>query len=144
MAPLTITCVFIMEKGIMQHWLDHYPALRIMHKRIAAAEYNCIRVSLLRESLPWRITLRQFRCLHCIIDDLAWVCIDESHNDLPILAWTNFNTAQRSRLDAPVDCELRLFHMHAGLIMGTALDALYETIASHNKKNLHNNTQGGE
>jgi len=121
----------------MVHWLDEYPALRVMQKSIAAEDYNRIRVGMLREHLPWRITLTQLRCLHCVLDDTAWVCIDESCNDLPILAWTKFRTAQRSALDSPIACELRLYHIHAGLLMGEALEALARAVSEHGNRQAH-------
>lgn len=118
----------------MQHWLEQYPALRIMQKQIAATDYNSIRLGLLHNPLPWRLPLKQIRCMCCLLDKHAWVAIDECQNDQPILAWTNFKLAERNALDAPVECELHLFHMHAGLIMGKVLDTLQETVLHHNKK----------
>jgi hypothetical protein len=124
---------FVYNRGTtVKHWLDEYPPLRIMHKRIAAAEYNRIRLGLLHERLPWRVPIKGMRCLLGILDEKAWICVDECQNDLPILAWTNFQTAQRTALDAPMECELRLYHMHAGLVMGTALEALAEAVARQN------------
>ena len=115
----------------MAHWLDEFPPLRVMQKHIAAKDYNCIRLGLIRERLPLQLRLKDFRCLLFILDESAWICIDECQNDLPVLAWTNFKTAQRSALHQPVECELRLYHMHAGLVMGTVLDALVDSMAEH-------------
>jgi hypothetical protein len=120
----------------MAHWIDEYPPLRIMRKQIAAADYNRIRLGLLRESLPWRVPLNGLRCLQCILDQSAWVCVDECQNNLPILAWTSFKTAQRTALNAPVECELRLYHIHAGLMMGEALDALNDAVAEHHNAHV--------
>ena len=36
----------------MVHWLDSWPALRVMRKTIDAETYNTIRVALLRHRLP--------------------------------------------------------------------------------------------
>ena len=115
----------------MSHWLDEYPALRIMRKVITAEDYNRVRLGLLREHLPWHVPLKQFRCLSFILDSSVWVCVDECRDGMPILAWTRFKTQNRSGLDAPVECELRLYHMHAGLIMGSTLDALAVAITDH-------------
>lgn len=121
----------------MAHWLDEFPALRIMHKRLDAGVYNQIRIGLLREQLPWRVQLAPIRCLVCILDERAWVCVDDCHHDQPIMAWTNFKIAQRKSLDAPIECELHLFHMHAGLVMGSALDALAQAVADHARRTPH-------
>lgn len=120
----------------MAHILDEFTALRVMHKRIAAELFNCIRVSLLRERQPWRISMSGIRCMACILDERAWICVDECADNQPILAWTNFQIAQRASLDAPIDCDLYLYHMHAGLIMGSSLDALAESVSAH-QKNAH-------
>lgn len=121
------------NRNDMAHWLDDYPALRVMQKTITASDYNRIRLGLSREKLPWRIELKKFRCLYCVLDETAWVCIDECQDDLPILAWRDFNVSQRDSLESPVTCRLFLFHTHAGLIMGSALEALVEAIEEHFK-----------
>lgn len=108
----------------MTHWIDDYAPLHIMHKQLDAGDYNAIRVVMLRERLPLEVHIKDFRCLLFILDEAAWICIDECQNNLPVLAWTNFKTAHRSALNAPVECELRLYHMHAGLVMGPVLEGL--------------------
>lgn len=121
----------------MAQWFDDYPAMRVMRKTIAAEDYNRIRLGLSREKLPWRLELKELRCLYCVLDDTAWVCIDECQDDLPILAWTEFDVSQRESLESPVFCRLRLYHAHAGLIMGPALEALADTVEEHyNKKEI--------
>lgn len=122
----------------MSHWLDDYAALRVVPKTIAAEDYNGIRLGLLRRRLPWHLPMPQFRCLSCQLDDTSWACIDECHNGLPILAWRNFNTARRHALNEDVECELHLYHMHAGLVMGRILEALVESVIEHNKSQLPN------
>ncbi len=115
----------------MTHWLDEYPPLRVMRKKIAAADYNRIRLALRREQIPLCLPLHGLRCMKCIMDKRAWICIDDCHNFVPILAWTGFETANRRALNAPVECELRLYHTQAGLIMGTALEAMTQAAVEH-------------
>jgi hypothetical protein len=115
----------------MAHWIDDYPVMRIMRRQMQASDYNRVRVALARHPLPWNIPLEGLRCLHCILDESAWVCVDASQGDLPILAWTKFNVRQRTALDAPVECELRAYHMHAGLIMGQVLEELCHAVVEY-------------
>jgi hypothetical protein len=116
----------------MAHWIDDYPTMRIMRRRMQASDYNRIRVALARRPLPWNIPLKGLRCLHCILDESTWACVDTSRRDLPpILAWTKFKIRQRTALDAPVECELRIYHMHAGLIMGQVLEELCLAVAEY-------------
>ena len=117
----------------MAQWHEDYPTLRVMHKTITADDYNRIRIGLSREKLPWRIKLTRIRCLQFVLNETAWVCIDECQDDLPIMAWADFNTEQRESLEDPVSCRLHLYHTHAGLVMGNALDALVESIEEHCK-----------
>lgn len=117
----------------MAQWHDKYPALRVMKKVIPAGDYNRVRIGLSGKKLPWRLNTPKIRCLQFVLNDSAWVCVDECQDDLPILAWTDFDVAQRESLGAPVSCKLRLYHMHAGLVMGSALETLVETVETHYK-----------
>lgn len=68
------------------------------------------------------------KCLDIILNDQYWLCIDRCVGDQPILAWTAFETLERSALNASVACELRLYHYHAGLVMGEVLQSLGQTL----------------
>jgi hypothetical protein len=104
------------------------PALRSFPKRLEASCYNRVRLALGRFGRPLRLPLPQHRGLEAILDDDAWVCVDTTCDDLPVLAWLAFAVRGRSSLHEPVDCRLELYHWHAGLIMGTALEALDEAL----------------
>ena len=108
----------------MPHILDGLEPIRMIPKEIDAACYNRVRVALLRQRRPLRIRLPSHRCLDVILTDSAWLCVDATGQDLPVLAWTDFNTARRDALHLPVHCNLHLYHMHAGLVMGSAAEAL--------------------
>ena len=43
---------------------------------------------------------------------------------MPIVAWTNFQTEHRESLHEPVNCEIRLFHYAADMILDRTLDAM--------------------
>jgi hypothetical protein len=100
-----------------------FPPLRTFPKRLEAAYYNRVRVALRRFGNPLRVALPEHNGLHAILEDAAWVCVDSTRNDLPVLAWLGFAN-RRERLHEPVDCRLELYHCRAGLIMSTALEAL--------------------
>ena len=101
-----------------------FPPLRSLPKRLEAAYYNRVRLALRRLGCPLRVALPRHRGLEAILDDDAWLCVDTTRDDLPVLAWRAFATCGRNSLHEPVDCRLDLYHWHAGLIMGTALEAL--------------------
>jgi hypothetical protein len=64
------------------------------------------------------------KCLEIILTDQYWLCIDNCLGDRPIMAWTDFQLSDRSALHTPVSCMLRLYHVHAGLVMGEVLEVL--------------------
>ena len=99
-------------------------ALRIFPKCIDASCYNAIRLALRRIANPLRVDLPQHRGLSVILDDHVWFCVDGLHDDLPVLAWRDFEVHERSSLQEAVNCRLHLYHAQAGLIMGSALEAL--------------------
>ena len=96
--------------------------LRTLPKTLDAACYNRVRLALLRLSNPLRIDLPRLR-VEMILDDAAWLCYRPYESDLPLLAWTAFETRDRA-LHEPVRCQLHLYHFHAGLLMGVTLDNL--------------------
>ncbi len=114
----------------MTRSLQELTPLRSMQKLIEAHCYNHARLALRRASQPVRVSLPRHRCLEVIVEDHGWLCVDSAQDDLPILAWHDFDTTRHNAaLHEPVPCQLDLYHMQAGLIMGTALEALDEALA---------------
>ena len=97
------------------------PVLKAVPTYIEAAYYNRVRIALNRVGNPLRVPLVNLQGLDFILNDEAWICVDRSMNDLPILAWTNFDVRQRDSLLASVPCQLRFFHSHADLVCGSIL-----------------------
>ena len=128
----------------MTHWIDKYTPLRVLPKRIPAADYNPIRLGLLHECQPWHLRLEGFPAMRIILDEHAWVCADEVQNGRPVMAWTAFRTLERDALNTPMECELRLYHVHAGLLMGTVLEALAEAIEERGRNDRQGRTPVSE
>lgn len=89
---------------------------------IDSRRYNTIRLGIKRLKSPLRIPLEGLKNLELILEDDAWVCVDLSLDELPILAWLRFRPHDRTALHEPVRCELRFFHQHASIIMDQVLD----------------------
>ncbi len=68
------------------------------------------------------------KCLEIILNDQYWLCLDSCTGGHPIMAWTDFQSTDRSAIHTPVSCMLRLYHVHAGLVMGEVLEALGRTL----------------
>lgn len=112
----------------MKSRLNDIPTLKSVPTYIEAEYYNRIRTGLKRFGSPLRIELINLRGLDFMVEDDAWVCVDRTMNDLPILAWIDFELKNRSGLQESVPCHLRFFHSHADLICGTVLDIVYRQI----------------
>lgn len=106
---------------IVETRLNSVPALKVMDSVVAAKHYNRVRLALVRLDNPLRFPLPHLRGLDMLLTDEAWVCVDRTLDDLPVLAWTDFQVHGRLALHAPVPCRLRFFHAYAGLIVGTLL-----------------------
>lgn len=98
--------------------------LRVFPKVIEAATINMARLALVRVANPLRVSLEDHRGLDVILNQKEWLCVDSCNDDQIILAWREFDMRNRNALHQPVNCNLYLYHMHAGLIMGTARDSL--------------------
>ncbi|MEA2079820.1 MAG: hypothetical protein U9P00_08185, partial [Pseudomonadota bacterium] len=86
-------------------------------------------LALRRLGNPLRVDLPDHRGLEVILNDHHWLCVDSIKDDQPIMAWLDFDTRSHNQaLHEPVPCQLRLYHMHAGLVMGSALDALDQSL----------------
>jgi len=107
-------------------WVDQYTSLRVQSRELAKEDYNAVRLGILRLGNPLRLELEGIRGVYCILDNNAWVFLDGYIRDLPLLAWTNFKP--RESINASITCELRLYHMHAGMLISKSLDALQNTI----------------
>lgn len=101
----------------MRSRIDEVPALWVMRGSVEAADYNRIRLALLRLGEPLRLPMRHLRGLDVVLGKEAWVCVDRTLDDLPVIAWTRFAVAGRNDLQAPVECELRYYHAQAGMIL---------------------------
>lgn len=102
--------------------------LRKFPKKINAKCYNRGRLAILRIGQPLRIALEHHRGLKVILNNTIWLCVDSFADDQPVLAWREFRTQDRNQLHRPIVCELWLYHSCAGLIMGSALEDLQQTL----------------
>lgn len=107
-----------------------YPALRAMPQSIEASICNHVRLALRRIGCPLRVEVPGHRGLEVIRDDDVWLCVDANADDQPVLAWRAFSGHGRDNLHEPVTCSLELYHRYAGLVMGSALDALDEAVSA--------------
>lgn len=109
--------------------LREMPRYSIADGNIEACHYNQLRLALRRLPGPIRLSLTGLPHIDMIIDNDSWVCVDTSLNDLPIIAWTDFDTHARQGLHAPVHCRLHYFHYKAGMLVLKVLDTTAALLA---------------
>lgn len=102
--------------------LDNWTPLRTLPKTIEAPQYNRVRLALRRLGKPLYLEVPKLR-VEIVLDDRVWICRRPVSSDQPVLAWTDFAARGRALHD-PVRCVVHLYHFHAGLLMGVALDGL--------------------
>lgn len=115
----------------MKSKFNGIPVLKAIPTYIEAVYYNRVRIALNRVNNPLRLALPNLQGLDFILEDDVWMCVDRSMNDLPILAWTDFNTRSRSSILESVPCQLRFFHSHADLVCGSVLGMAERQIEEH-------------
>lgn len=89
-----------------------------------AQRYNQVRLTLLRYRKAHRFALTGLRSLEAVLEDDAWICVDASLNDYPVLAWMDFAVAGRDNLSTPIPCTLCTYHAHALVIVDRVLDQI--------------------
>ena len=105
-------------------WIkEHIQPLRVIPQRLPAECWNAVRLALRRRGTPLDLELEGLRGFHCRLSDPAWFVWTVVPEECPLLLWTDFER-HRSALNAPVPCHLYLYHIHAGLVTGKALDAI--------------------
>ncbi len=107
--------------------LDTIPRLKAHPALVPAERYNRVRLALRRLENPIRLQLPRLRTLDMILEDDAWIIVDRSLNDIPIAAWTHFES--RTSLHNPIRCMLRHYHVHANAIMDSAWNSVDTLLA---------------
>ncbi len=112
--------------------LDEVPRMKWGEVEIPAALYNQVRLTWLRSRKPQK-SLRfssGLRDLEVILEEHCWYCVDASLNDLPVLAWDNFQH-RRDALHTPVQCRLSLYHAHAERVLERVQQAIMGHLQAH-------------
>ena len=109
--------------------LREMPRYSIADSTIEPHHYNQIRLALQRLPGPIRLKLNGLAHIDMIIDNDSWVCVDTSLNDLPVIAWTDFDTQARQGLHEPVGCQLHYFHYKAGMLVLRVLNTTQALLA---------------
>jgi hypothetical protein len=91
---------------------------------VDANYFNQAQTALKRIGQQMRFKIPTLNHLDLIVQDDAWIIVDRVLNDIPVVAWTDFQSEGRDSLHEPVTCEIRLYHFAARMILKTTLDAM--------------------
>jgi hypothetical protein len=111
--------------------LNDIPTLKSLPGTVPVARYNRVRLALKRLENPIRIELPGLRSMDFILEDQVWAIVDRNLNDIPVVAWTDFQS--RDSLHQPVHCTLRIYHLHADVIIEQAQEKLDEILEARLK-----------
>ncbi|MDT8382866.1 MAG: hypothetical protein RRB22_00465 [Gammaproteobacteria bacterium] len=110
--------------------LDDIPVYELTETTVSAADFNRVQLAFHRIEQTLHIPLTGLRSLELILEREAWIVVDHDANDLPILAWTDFQSGHRSSLHQPVPCTLKTYHMHARVILEQVHDFMARELAA--------------
>ena len=103
---------------------NEVPQLASRKGKVKALYYNHVQTALKSLGPQIRLKIPKLKHLDLIIQKDAWVIVDIVLNDIPVVAWTNFETAQRNNLHEPIQCEIRFFHFAASMVLNRTLEAM--------------------
>ena len=103
---------------------DEVPQLSSRPGKVNALHYNHVQTALKHLGNQIRMTIPRLKHLDLILQKDAWIIVDNVLNDIPIVAWTNFETSHRDALHQPIECEIRYFHYAASMIFNKTLEAM--------------------
>ena len=98
---------------------------------VEAHYFNQTKNTLKRIRKPIRFKIPTLNHLDLIVQDDAWIVVDRVLNDIPIVAWTNFQTEGRNNLHEPIKCEIRIYHFAARVIFYKTLNAMEEILRQY-------------
>ena len=102
---------------------------------VDAKLYNLWRRAKHRFNMPIRLPLEGYKGLVMILENDEWVCADESLNDMPVIAWVEFEDEHRETLHMPVKCKLNYYHYAASKVRAHSLELAQTEL----DKRLHEN-----
>ncbi len=117
----------------MTHSADN-PIHSSHESEVTAKLYNLWRRAKLHFDCPVRIPMVHYSFMVILLDEHEWVCVDESQDDAPIMAWRDFQDKGRDALHTPVKCTLESYHFSAEKLRAPFLLYMEEELERRLKK----------
>ena len=113
-----------MNSGPLYTRHDEVPQLSARAGKVDALYYNHAQTALKHLGNQIRLSIPKLKHLDLIIQKDAWIIVDIVLNDVPVVAWTKFESKGRTSLHEPIKCEIRFFHYAASMILNRTLEAM--------------------
>jgi len=107
----------------MKRYLDDIPVYESTRSSMSAEHFNLVQIALKRLGSPIRLELPKMRTLDFLLDEETWIIVDRSLNNIPVMAWLDFETKNRG-LHEPLECTLNMYHAHASIIYPRLIEAM--------------------
>ena len=107
----------------MKSYLTDIPVYETLKTAVSAEHFNLVQIALKRLGSPIRLELPRLRTLDFLLDQETWIIVVRSLNDIPVMAWLDFETKDRG-LHEPLNCTLNLYHAHANIIHTRVIEAM--------------------
>lgn len=114
----------------MRSKLEDLPRYSSASTELPAALFNEIRLALIRLEKSIQFPIPGLQNLEIILDVETWIVIDVSLNDIPVVAWLDFEVHHRDTLHKPIKCNVYSYHQHADVIIETVLNELHKELDS--------------
>lgn len=124
----------------MKSDLTDIPVYEKFKATVSAEHFNLVKIALKRLGSPIRLELPKLRTLDFLLDEETWIIVDRHLHDVPVMAWLDFETKDRS-LHQPINCTLNLYHAHACIIQPRVIEAM-TLLLGEKLAELENNDKG--
>lgn len=104
--------------------LQNLPVYQTFADEVDIDLYRQVHLLLTRRGHSLNIDLPGLRDLRLVLEKGAWICIDTLLDDLPVMAWTQFDKKALFTKDSSVKCELIYYHSQAAVIVDSILHSL--------------------
>lgn len=111
----------------MDERLADMPVMAQRPDMIDAKIFNLWRRYRQRPDAKTRFKLAGLKTMRFILADTYWVVADSANYDVPVIAWTDFDMANRSSLHEPMVCKINYYHFAASAVRAKSLDLMAET-----------------
>ncbi len=108
----------------MYNRLNEVPVYALRQGMVSATHYNHVQLALKRLGNEIRLPIPKLKHLDLILQKNAWIIVDRVLNDVPVVAWTDFERAHRDNLHEAIACQIKHYHANAVMIMNRTLEAM--------------------